>query len=68
MSNLIEVNNDILKDWLDLRGDTLSSLTYKEDKNIGFILKKSLRRFSKMFPNRIKNMLSNNKNSLIIIF
>ena len=32
MSNLREVNDDILKDWLDFREDTIASLTCPEDK------------------------------------
>lgn len=33
MSNLREVNDDILKDWLDFREDTIASLSSIEDKN-----------------------------------
>ena len=32
MSNLREVNDDILKDWLNFREDTIASLTCAEDK------------------------------------
>ena len=32
MSNLREVNDDILKNWLDFREDTIASLTCVEDK------------------------------------
>ena len=32
MSNLRQVNDDILKDWLDFREDTIASLTSTEDK------------------------------------
>ena len=32
MSNLREVNDDILKDWLLFREDEISSLTCAEDK------------------------------------
>lgn len=32
MSNLREVNDDILKDWLLFREDEISSLTCQEDK------------------------------------
>ena len=32
MSNLREVNDDILKDWLDFREDTIASLSCVEDK------------------------------------
>ena len=32
MSNLREVNDDILKDWLDFREEEIGSLTYSEDK------------------------------------
>lgn len=33
MNNLREVNNNILKYWLDFREDTVASLTCAEDKN-----------------------------------
>jgi len=32
MSNLREINDDILKDWLDSREDAIASLTCAEDK------------------------------------
>lgn len=32
MSNLREVNDDILKDWLEFREDAIASLTCAEDK------------------------------------
>ena len=32
MSNLREVNDDILKDWLDFREDSIASLTCAKDK------------------------------------
>ena len=32
MNNLREVNDDILKDWLDFREDTIASLMCAEDK------------------------------------
>lgn len=32
MSNLREVNDDILKDWLDFREDTIASIASAEDK------------------------------------
>ena len=32
MNNLRKVNDDILKDWLDFRGEDLCSLTCEEDK------------------------------------
>ena len=45
MNNFREVNDDILKDWLDFRGEDLCSLTCEEDKNIIFILMKFLKEF-----------------------
>ena len=45
MSNLREVNDDILKDWLLFREDEISSLTCAEDKNTGFILMRFLKEF-----------------------
>ena len=33
MNNLREINEEILKDWLDLREDQLCSLTCDEDRN-----------------------------------
>lgn len=32
MNNFREVNDDILKDWLDFRKDSIASLTCAEDK------------------------------------
>lgn len=45
MNNLREVNDDIMKDWLMFREEDLGSLTCEEDKNIGFILTKFLKKF-----------------------
>ena len=56
MSNLREVNDDILKDWLDFREDTIASLTCAEDK----------KHF--MFLSRIRSMLKSLMIISLIIF
>jgi hypothetical protein len=45
MNNLREVNDDILKDWLEFREDDIASLSCAEEKSIGFILMRFLREF-----------------------
>lgn len=45
MNNLREVNDDIMKDWLMFKEEDLALLTLEEDKNIGFILIRFLKRF-----------------------
>ncbi len=45
MSNLREVNDYILKDWLMFREDDIASLCCAEDKSILFILMKFLKEF-----------------------
>ncbi len=54
MSNLREVNDDILKDWLDFREDTIASLTSTEDKK-HFIC------FEEIAEKILKNVLAQNK-------
>ena len=54
MSNLREVNDDILKDWLDFREDTIASLTCSEDKSILFVLKRFLKGFLRNVPEQNK--------------
>ena len=54
MSSLREVNDDILKDWLDFREDTIASLTCAEDKK-HFIY------FDEISARILKNVLAQNK-------
>ncbi len=54
MSNLREVNDDILKDWLDFGEDTIASLTCAEDKK-HFIC------FEEIFERILKNVPEQNK-------
>lgn len=54
MSNLREVNDDILKDWLDFREDTLSVLTCEEDKKHHIYLDEISARILKRVPNKDK--------------
>ena len=45
MSNLRDVKDDLLKDWLLFREDEIATLSCDEDKNIGFILMRFLKGF-----------------------
>lgn len=54
MSNLREVNDDILKDWLDFREDSIASLTCAKDK-MHFIC------FEEISARILKNVLAQNK-------
>ena len=45
MSNLREVNDDVSKNWLNFRKNTIASLTCAEDKNILFALRRFLKGF-----------------------
>ena len=67
MSNLREVNDDILKDWLNFREDTIASLTCAEDKKHFICFEEIAEKIWGMFPNRIRNMLRNSWNNLMII-
>lgn len=54
MSNLREVNDDILKDWLDFREDTIASLTSTEDKKHFICFEEILERILKNVPDQNK--------------
>ncbi len=54
MSNLREVNDDIFKDWLDFREDTIASLTNTENKKY-FI------RFEEISDRILRNVPEQNK-------
>lgn len=60
MNNLIEVNDDILKDWLMFREDDYVLWLVMRIEGILFILMRFLIGFWKMFQSRIKSMLRNN--------
>ena len=45
MSNFREVNNDILRDWLSFREETIFGKLTEENKNIIFILMKFVKVF-----------------------
>ena len=64
MKNLREVNHDILKDWLEFREDTISSLNNEEDMKhwIYFeeISEKILKNIPKQNRKYIKKQLDNN--------
>lgn len=57
MSNLREVNDDILKDWLDLERMLLLVLLVQKIRDILFVLRRFLKEFWGMFLDRIKSML-----------
>lgn len=54
MNNLREVNDDILKDWLDFREDALSSLTCEEDKKHWIYFEEISERILKNVPEQNK--------------
>ncbi len=60
MSNLREVNNDILKDWLNFREKDLCSLTCDEDKKHHIYFDEISERILERVLKRIENMLKNN--------
>ena len=60
MNNFREVNDDILKDWLDFREETLCCTLSAEDKKHFVYFDEFSDRILKMFQNRIKSMLRNN--------
>mgnify|MGYP001028796294 CR=1 FL=1 len=45
MNNLREINNDILKDWLEFREETLYCTLSAEDKSTSSILMRFLKGF-----------------------
>lgn len=67
MSNLREVNDDILKDWLLFREDELSSLICDEDRKHWVYFDEISDKFLILFLNRIEILLENNLIFLMII-
>lgn len=54
MSNLREVNDDILKDWLEFREDTISSIASEEDKKHFICFEEISERILKNVPDQNK--------------
>lgn len=54
MNNFREVNNDILKDWLNFREEDLCSLTYDEDRKHHIYFDEISERILKRVPNKDK--------------
>ena len=54
MNNFREVNNDILKDWLNFREEDLCSLTYDEDRKHYIYFDEISERILKRVPNKDK--------------
>lgn len=67
MSNLREINDDILKDWLDFREDAIASLSSTEDKKHFIYFDEILKKILKNAPVQNKNMSKNNWICLIRI-
>ena len=64
MSNLREVNNDILKDWLLFREDELSSLTCDEDRKHWVYFDEISERILKNIPKQNRNYVQRQLNIL----
>lgn len=54
MINFREVNEDILKEWLDFREDAIASLTYVEDKKHFICFEEILERILRNVPEKNK--------------
>lgn len=59
MSNLREINDDILKDWLDFREDELCSLTCDEDRKHSIYFEEISERILKNVPEQNKKYAEN---------
>ena len=59
MNNFREVNNDILKDWLNFREEDLCSLTYDEDRKHYIYFDEISERILKRVPNKDKKYVEN---------
>jgi len=55
MKNLREVNDDILKDWLEFREDTISSLNNKEDMKHWIYFEEIADKILKSIPKQSRN-------------
>lgn len=60
MNNLREVNDDILKDWLEFREETLCCTLSAEDKKHFVYFDEISERILKNVPEQNKSMLRNN--------
>ena len=57
MNNFREVNDDILKDWLDFREDTVSSITSAEDKKHFICFEEISEKILRNVPNQNKKYI-----------
>lgn len=64
MSNLREVNDDILKDWLLFREDEISSLTCDEDRKHWVYFDEISERILKNVPKQNRNYIQKQLNLL----
>ena len=64
MSNLREVNDDILKDWLLFREDEISSLTCDEDRKHWVYFDEIFERILKNVPKQNRNYIQKQLNLL----
>ena len=64
MSNLREVNDDILKDWLDFREDAIASLGCAEDKKHWIYFDEISERILKNIPKQNRNYVQRQLNIL----
>lgn len=64
MSNLREVNDDILKDWLLFREDEISSLTCDEDRKHWVCFDEISERILKNVPKQNRNYIQKQLNLL----
>lgn len=64
MSNLREVNDDILKDWLLFREDEISSLTCDEDRKHWVYFDEIYERILKNVPKQNRNYIQKQLNLL----
>ena len=64
MSNLREVNDDILKDWLLFREDELASLTCAEDKKYWVCFDEICDKILKNIPKQNRNYVQKQLNML----
>ena len=60
MNNFREVNEYILKEWLEFREETAFCEMSPQDKKIAYVLKKSQRKYLRMYLITIRNMSRNN--------
>lgn len=68
MNNFREVNDDILKEWIECRESTLFPFTNTEDKKHDIYFDEFFENILRNVPNQNKNMLRDNLIRLMIIF